>query len=59
MPFGEKYSGWQVCVLGGDKGYKVKYGPLPEGTPEGKGLYLINISKSSPNTNISWLKDPV
>ena len=33
-----------VSVLGRDKGYPVKYNPLPEGvpegTPEGKGLYL-------------------
>ena len=25
-----------VSVLGRDKGYKVKYNPLPEGVPEGK-----------------------
>ena len=29
-----------MSVLGRDKGYTVKYNPLPEGTPEGKGLYL-------------------
>ena len=29
-----------VSALGRDNGYTVKYSPLPEGTPIGKGLYL-------------------
>ena len=29
-----------VSVLGQDEGCTVQYSPLPEGTPEGKGLYL-------------------
>ena len=36
-----------------DKGYTVKYNPLPEGvpngTPEGKGVYLTVHPKLSPN----------
>ena len=48
-----------VSVLGQDKGYTVKYNPLPEGvlrakpegTPEGKGLYLTVYPESSPNTD--------
>ena len=27
---------WSVSVLGRDKGYTVKYNPLPEGVPEGE-----------------------
>ena len=27
---------YTVSVLGRDKGYTVKYNPLPEGVPEGK-----------------------
>ena len=29
-------SGYTVSVLGQDKGYTVKYNPLPEGVPEGE-----------------------
>ena len=32
--------GITVSLLGGDEGYTVKFSSLPEGTPEGKGLYL-------------------
>ena len=49
-----------VSVLGRDEGYMVKYNPLPEGvpvakpegTPEGKGLYLTIYPQSNPNTDI-------
>ena len=49
-----------VSVLGRDKGYTVKYNPLPEGvpegkaegTPEGKGLCLTVYPDLSPNTDI-------
>ena len=49
-----------VYVLGQDKGYTVKYNPLPlpfsraksEGTPKGKGLYLTVYPELSPNTDI-------
>ena len=45
-----------VSVLGREGGYTVKYNPLPEGvpegTPKGKGLYLIVYPKFSPNTDI-------
>ena len=34
----------------------VKYNPLPEGTPEGKGLYLIVYPKLSPITDIISFK---
>ena len=40
-----------VSVLGRDKGYTVKYIPLSEGVPEGKGLYLTVYPKSFPNTD--------
>ena len=43
---------YTVFVLGRDKGYTAKYNPLPEGTPEGKGLYLTVYPKSSPNKDI-------
>ena len=38
-----------LSVLGRDKGYTVKYSPLPEGTPEGGGLYSTVYPESSPN----------
>ena len=42
-----------VSVLGQDRGYTVKYTPLsegvPEGTPEGEGVYLTVYPKSSNN----------
>ena len=45
-----------VSILGRDKGYTVKYNPLPEevpkGTIKGKGLYLTVYHDSSPNTRI-------
>ena len=40
-----------VSVLGQDEGYMVKYNPLPEGTPEGKGLYLTVYPQLRPNTD--------
>ena len=48
-----------VSVLGWDKGYTVKYTPLPEGVPDGKargnswmqGVYLTVYTESSPNTD--------
>ena len=43
---------YTVFVLGWDEGYMVKYNPLPQGTPEGKGLYLPVYPESSPNTDI-------
>ena len=46
-----------VSVLGRDEGYTVKYSPLPEGTPEGGGLYLTVYPESSPNMgSISFLR---
>ena len=41
-----------VSVLGRDEGYMVKYNPLPEGVPEGEGLYLTIYPESSPHTDI-------
>ena len=45
-----------VYVLGRDKGYAVKYNPLPEGvpegTPEGKGWYSTVYRGLSPNMEI-------
>ena len=45
-----------ISVLGQDKGFTVKYNPLPEevpeGAPEGKGLYVTVYPKLSPNLNI-------
>ena len=45
-----------LSVLGQDEGYTVKYNPLhegvPEGTPEGKELYLTVYPELSPNTDI-------
>ena len=62
---GAVHSKSQLCtvsVLGRDEGYTVKYNPLPErfpegrekpeGTPEGKGLYLTMYPNLSPNTDI-------
>ena len=46
------YSFHFVSVPGQDKGQAVKYSPLPEGTPEGEGLYLNVYRESSPNTDI-------
>ena len=40
-----------VSVLGREEGYTVKYTPSPEGTPEGKGVYLTVYPESSPNTD--------
>ena len=48
-----------VSVLGQDKGCTVKFTPSPEGvpkakpegTPEGKGMYLNVYPESSPNTD--------
>ena len=46
-----------MFALKGDEGYTVKYNPLPEGTPEGKGLYLTLYPELSPNTDsISFLQ---
>ena len=50
--------------LGGEEGYTVKYTlclkefprAKPEGTPEGKGLYLIVYPELSPNTDIAELQ---
>ena len=43
-----------VSVLGRDKGHTIKCNPLPygvpEGTPEGKGLYLTVYPELTPNT---------
>ena len=45
-----------MSVLGRDKGYTVKYKLLPEGVPEGtsegKGLYLTVYPELSPNKDI-------
>ena len=46
------YRTYIVSVLGRDEGYKIKFSPLPEGTPEGKGLYLTVYPELSPNTDI-------
>ena len=46
-----------ISVLGRDTGYTVKYSPLSEGTPKGKGLYLSVYLEPSPNTDmISFLR---
>ena len=45
------FSVCSVAVLGQDKGYTVKYSPLPRGVPEGtpksEGLYLTVYPESS------------
>ena len=45
-----------VSVVGGHKGYMVRYNHLPKGvpagTPEGKGLCFTVVPESSPNTDI-------
>ena len=45
-----------VSLLVRDKGDTVKYNPssegVPEGTPEGEGLYLTVYPESSPNTDV-------
>ena len=46
------WGGYIVSVLGRDKGYTVKYNPLPVGVSEGEGLYLTVYPKSSSNTDI-------
>ena len=42
-----------LSLIGQDKGYTVKYSPssegIPEGTPNGKELYLTIYSELSPN----------
>ena len=51
--------GHSVTVLGQDEGYTVKYTlclkeflrAKPEGSPEGKGLYLTVYPSSRPNTD--------
>ena len=43
---------YTVSVLGRDEGYTVKYNPLPEGVPDGEGLYLSVYPELSPNTDI-------
>ena len=40
-----------VSVLGQEERYTVKYTPLPEGAPEGEGVYLTVYPESSPNTD--------
>ena len=42
-----------VSVLGRDKGYTVKYSPLPDGVPKvkGKWLYLTVYPELSPNAD--------
>ena len=40
-----------VSVLLPEEGYTVKYTPLPEGVPEGEGVYLTIYPKLSPNTD--------
>ena len=54
-PFPENYI-YPLSVFGQDEGYTIKYNPLPsgvpEGTPEGKGLYLTIYPELSPNTDI-------
>ena len=43
---------YTVSVLGQEEGYKVKFTPLPEGTPEGEAVYLTVYPEWSPNTGI-------
>ena len=50
---------YTVSVLGREEGYTVKYTPClkefprakPEGTPEGKGIYLTVYPELSPNSD--------
>ena len=39
-----------VYVLGRDKGYAVKYSPLPDKVSKGEGIYLTIYPELSPNT---------
>ena len=49
-----------ISVLGREEGCTVKYSPthegVPEGTPEGGGVYLTVYPESSPNTDIISFK---
>ena len=41
-----------VSIIGQDRGYTVKYNPLPDGVPGGESVYLTVYPEPSPNTDI-------